>query len=201
MEQIESLEHNPMRAAHEAPRCQHIRHNGRRCAAPAQRGQNLCHFHKRIQPKSLYADDMDVHLPFIEDATSLQFALMRVMRTLLNGDTNYKACSLLLYGLQIACTNLKNFMAERPELEHSSEAQPKSQRTENEKAKIDPGKEEDETLAGILLRVLAKPDDVPSDQAPEIKTPADYYAAMERKQSLGAASLGDAPPAATPRSH
>ena len=37
----ERPDRDSMRAAHNAPRCQHIRLNGQPCAAPALRGQDL----------------------------------------------------------------------------------------------------------------------------------------------------------------
>jgi hypothetical protein len=59
---------------HEAPRCQHTRLNGQRCGSPALRGESHCHFHNRIQDRALAAEDREPFLPFVEDATSLQFA-------------------------------------------------------------------------------------------------------------------------------
>jgi hypothetical protein len=57
------------------------------------------------------------HLPFIEDATSLQFVLNRVLRCINSGPANHKTWALMLYALQIACTNLKSFMTEHPRAE------------------------------------------------------------------------------------
>jgi len=100
--------------ANAAPRCQHIKLNGQRCGAPALRAKRHCHFHDRIQERAM-AEDVSPFLPFVEDATSLQFALMRVMRLLQIGHSiEYKRCALLLYSLQIAASNLKAFMAEQP---------------------------------------------------------------------------------------
>ncbi|HUO97835.1 MAG TPA: hypothetical protein VMU01_04170, partial [Rhizomicrobium sp.] len=74
MDPIQSFHHNPMQAAHDAPRCQHIRYNGQRCAAPALRGQTICHFHERAADPATYEERSLP--PFIEDATSLQVVLM-----------------------------------------------------------------------------------------------------------------------------
>jgi len=100
-----------MQAAHDAPRCQHIRFNGQRCAAPALRGQTLCYFHDLAQDPDTYDQRW---LPLIEDATSLQIAIARVQRFLLMDCFEFKRATALLYSLQIACMNLKNLKAENP---------------------------------------------------------------------------------------
>ena len=117
-------DHQRIAAAHAAPRCRHIHKNGRQCGSPALHGESHCYFHKSILPSALDAEDMEHHLPFIEDATSLQFALMRVMRLLLKDGFEFKRAALLLYSLQIACSNLKNFRAERPQPHPAADQQP-----------------------------------------------------------------------------
>lgn len=143
-----------MRAAHDAPRCQHIKLNGQRCAAPALRGDNHCHFHNRIQFRALNAEDAEPFLPFVEDATSLQFALMRVMRLLQIGHSiEYKRCALLLYSLQIAASNLNAFMAEQPKPELAEGEQPQPELAGGEKGKMLEGKNGDEpSLADLPLK-------------------------------------------------
>jgi len=113
---------DPEHAAHlqEAPRCQHIRLNGQRCGSPALRGEGHCYFHKRITNPRMYIEEM----PFIEDATSLQVALMQVLHVLNIGHSvNYKFCAMTLYALQIACANLKNFRAEQSQREIAESGQ------------------------------------------------------------------------------
>jgi hypothetical protein len=111
--------------AHAALRCQHIHMSGKQCGSPAMRGEALCYFHKRLHSPGL---DFEPYLPLIEDASSLQLALARVMRGLQVGHVEYKRTALMLYALQIACANLKNFQAEHPEPElaedHQSEFEP-----------------------------------------------------------------------------
>ena len=104
----EETEQNPMRAAHEAPRCEHIRTNGTRCAAPALRGLRHCHFHNQL-PVLFETRTIE----FIEDATSLQLAIMQVIRLIVQDAIQPKRCTALLYALQLAFMNLKNFMAEQ----------------------------------------------------------------------------------------
>ncbi len=168
--------------AHAAPRCQHIRMNGRRCGSPALRGESHCYFHDRIQFRALDAEDAEPFLPFIEDATSLQFALMRVMRMLVRGGVEYKRCALLLYSLQIASSNLKAFMTEHPEPELA----------EAEKGRKVEGENGDEpSLAELLPGFLAKPEGDPNAPPPRIRSREDYYAAVEQKRPPSAASPGE----------
>lgn len=140
MDPILSPGHQRTRAALQAPRCQHIRLNGQRCAAPALRGQEHCHFHDSARHA---AHTISSDLPFIEDATSLQFVLMDVIRTLATGHADYKYCALMLYALQIAGANLKNLRAELP------------QATEVEAAKM-AGKHGDQSSRPELLLGPAK---------------------------------------------
>jgi len=167
--------------ANKAPRCQHIKLNGQRCAAPALRGESHCHFHNRIQYRALEAEDAEPFLPFIEDATSLQFALMRVMRMLVMGHVEHKRCALLLYSLQIACANLKNFMAEQPKPELAEgEKVPKIEpkRAGEEKARTS----DEPSLAEFLPGFLAKPEGGPDAEPPRIRSRKDYSAALEERR-------------------
>ncbi|HYN16003.1 MAG TPA: hypothetical protein VES66_09495 [Terriglobales bacterium] len=163
--------------AHRAPRCQHIRLNGRGCGSPALRGESLCYFHNR----ALQFKELDYTLPFIEDATSLQFALMQVIRLLQSGHANYKECGLLLYSLQIVSSNLKAVSAEQPRPELTESEEPKRARSENGK---DAGQNngDEPSLAEFLLGMLAKSDDDPEAEAPRIRSREDYYAAVERRR-------------------
>lgn len=100
-----------------ATRCQHTKMNGSPCAAPARRGQPFCIFHEPAHS----SDRPDYSLAVIEDATSLQFGIMQVMRALADHAIDPKNAALMLYGLQIAASNLKRFTAEQPD---SSEHEP-----------------------------------------------------------------------------
>ena len=102
--------HNPMEAAHTAPRCQHIRLNGARCGAPALTGGSLCRLHQHaLRPKRPNYD-----LPFVEDASSAQLALNQILRALQDKAWDLKTCALMLYDLQIACSNLKRLGEDWP---------------------------------------------------------------------------------------
>lgn len=95
-------------------RCQHIKVNGVQCGSPALRRNRFCFFHKRFHDERirLAADRArrssgTFVLPVLEDANSIQTALMQVMRLLLSHQIEHKTASLLLYALQTASTNLQ----------------------------------------------------------------------------------------------
>ena len=95
-------------------RCQHIKVNGTQCGSPALRRNRFCFFHKRFQDESIrLATDRKRNapatfvLPVLEDANSVQIALMQVMRLLVTGQIEHKTASLLLYALQTASSNLR----------------------------------------------------------------------------------------------
>jgi hypothetical protein len=95
-------------------RCQHLKINGTQCGSPALRRNRFCFFHKRFQDEriKLSADRArrgaaTFELPILEDANSIQIALMQVMRLLVAGQLDHKTASLLLYALQTASANLR----------------------------------------------------------------------------------------------
>jgi hypothetical protein len=95
-------------------RCQHLKINGTQCGSPALRRNRFCFFHKRFQDEQikLSADRArrgvaTFVLPVLEDANSIQIALMQVMRLLVCQQIEHKTASLLLYALQTASTNLR----------------------------------------------------------------------------------------------
>jgi hypothetical protein len=95
-------------------RCQHLKINGTQCGSPALRRNRFCFFHKRFQDEQikLTADRArrgvaTFILPVLEDANSIQIALMQVMRLLVSQQIDHKTASLLLYALQTASTNLR----------------------------------------------------------------------------------------------
>ena len=95
-------------------RCQHLKVNGTQCGSPALRRNRFCFFHKRFQDEriKLSADrarrgTATFVLPVLEDANSIQVALMQVMRLLISQQIDHKTASLLLYALQTASSNLR----------------------------------------------------------------------------------------------
>src|SRR3954447_19072178 len=94
--------------ANAAPRCQFMRLNDQRCTQPALTDQVFCRFHDLVDRPL-----MDARLiPFVEDATTLQLALMQVIRSVQLGQTDRRMAGIILYALQIAASNLKHFSEE-----------------------------------------------------------------------------------------
>ncbi len=91
-----------LEAARQAPRCMHVRANGVRCGSPAMRGDAFCYFHDR-----LYNRPSEAEFPFLEDAASIQMAIMQVLDGLRRGKLDRGVANSLLFGLQTASANLK----------------------------------------------------------------------------------------------
>jgi hypothetical protein len=99
------------------PRCTHIKTNGTQCGSPALRGRRFCFFHKnwqgqQIQLNAQPASPLSFTMPVLEDADSVQVALMQVMRLILSGQLDPKIAGLLLYALQTASLNLRQMKLE-----------------------------------------------------------------------------------------
>ncbi len=93
--------------------CEHIKSNGEFCGSPALRGRAYCYFHLtwvgrrlRTQKQVMKMECPPPELPALEDANSIQLALMQVMDALIHGRISTKISGQLLYGLQIASSNL-----------------------------------------------------------------------------------------------
>jgi hypothetical protein len=91
-----------LEAARQAPRCMHVRSSGVRCGSPAMRGDAFCYFHDR-----LYNRPAEESFPFLEDAASIQMAIMQVLDGLRRGKLEKGVANSLLFGLQTASSNLK----------------------------------------------------------------------------------------------
>jgi hypothetical protein len=94
--------------------CKHIKANGEFCGSPALRGREYCYFHLtvlgrrlRTQKHIMQGENHYLQLPTLEDGDSIQMALMQVMEALLRDQIDTKLAGLLLYGLQIASSNLQ----------------------------------------------------------------------------------------------
>jgi hypothetical protein len=97
----------------DVPRCQHVKTNGTQCGSPALRRRRHCFFHDRVQrERARIAANQSLlrrfDLPLLEDANSVQMALMKVIQMLGSGEMDHKTAGLMLYGLQTASVNLRN---------------------------------------------------------------------------------------------
>ncbi len=95
-------------------RCQHIKVNGIQCGSPALKHKKFCYFHQQWQQRRIQITANQARrsraaldLPVLEDANSIQVALMQVMRLLLANQLDPRRGALLLYGLQTASANLR----------------------------------------------------------------------------------------------
>ena len=94
-------------------RCQHIKINGIQCGSPALKRRKFCYFHHQWHQRGIGPIDpggscFALDLPLLEDANSIQVALMRVMYLLITHQIDQKRAALLLYALQIASSNLRH---------------------------------------------------------------------------------------------
>jgi hypothetical protein len=87
--------------------------NGTQCGSPALRRRRHCFFHERIRrERAKIAADTSAQrgfdLPLLEDANSVQVALMKVIQMLGSGRMDHRTAGLILYALQTASVNLRN---------------------------------------------------------------------------------------------
>ena len=97
--------------------CRHIKTNGTQCQAPSLADGLWCFFHTRLhqrhsrfRPIEVSTDSIvrtqPVHLSALEDRDSVQVALSVVINALASGQMESRQATALLYGLQIASSNL-----------------------------------------------------------------------------------------------
>lgn len=86
--------------------CRHIKPNGLRCKSPALRGRAFCYFHARLHVPSRLGGMSDVQIPVPEDTAAIQLGLSQVFEALLTSRIDAKKAAQLLWGLQIASSNI-----------------------------------------------------------------------------------------------
>jgi DNA repair exonuclease SbcCD ATPase subunit len=94
-----------LRAARQAPRCEHIKSNAQRCGSPAVGGQKFCFFHNLARGGA-------VEFPVLEDRRALQIAILRVCERLANGTIAPANAKVLLEGLTMASKNAERMVCE-----------------------------------------------------------------------------------------
>lgn len=95
------------------PLCKHWMDNATRCGSPAMRGTRYCYSHHREQARSARQNAERARQRWFEsapldDAPSVQRALMQVMTRLLSGNIAHKQAGQILYKLQMASVNLRS---------------------------------------------------------------------------------------------
>jgi hypothetical protein len=88
--------------ANDSPRCMYVKPDGVRCGSPRLKTGELCYTHQRMER----ARSLRVRMPPLEDANSIQVAIMEVNKALLDHQICAKDAGLLLYGLQTAAANV-----------------------------------------------------------------------------------------------
>ncbi|HTR23563.1 MAG TPA: hypothetical protein VMI10_06230 [Terriglobales bacterium] len=107
----------------EIRRCQHVSAKGTQCGSPALKGNNSCYYHEQCKGEEVpsYANWEDAspsgtaRLPALDDAHSIQVVIRQVMILLMRRQIDQKTAGLMLYGCQIASTNLKRMTEEKPQ--------------------------------------------------------------------------------------
>jgi len=87
--------------------CRHIRTSGGRCRAAALHNENFCYYHLSQRRHSI-----TLQLPPLEDRSSIQIAVSRVLASLAAGLIDRRDAGMYLYGIQIAATNLRGSINE-----------------------------------------------------------------------------------------
>ncbi|MGA8762871.1 MAG: hypothetical protein WB562_08415 [Candidatus Sulfotelmatobacter sp.] len=93
------------------PLCQHWMDNVTRCGSPAMKGTRYCYLHHLGQARGAKKNAERARQSWFEsapldDAASVQRALMQVMTRLLSGNIAHKQAGQILYKLQTASVNL-----------------------------------------------------------------------------------------------
>jgi len=101
------------------PLCDHVMSSGIRCGSPAVRGQSRCYYHhsmRTLVPRRFVAsesfrdqNEQGIRLfpmPLLEDATSIQTALMQVIHAMLEGAIHVHTGRNVLFALRTAQRNL-----------------------------------------------------------------------------------------------
>jgi len=83
--------------------------SGKKCRAAALRGTPYCYFHTRVHQSAKPKPELKnepLKLPLLEDRSAIQLALAEILDALATARIDSKQAGLLLYGLQIASTNI-----------------------------------------------------------------------------------------------
>jgi len=89
--------------------CQHIKANGIPCGSPPWGRRRYCYFHAEMRLRARRrAAKPACQFPLLEDANSIQIAIMQTIDDLAHNRIDRKQAALLLYGFQTASLNLRH---------------------------------------------------------------------------------------------
>lgn len=119
-----------------AAQCQHVRLNGERCTQPARRNTNFCRFHAKAMQASQDLREFAEQMPVLEDGASIQITIMKVVRHLMGRPMNDQNARAILYGLQLASTNLARCQSSPNQLSDPMRPQQPSQSPGTQKEEV-----------------------------------------------------------------
>ena len=91
------------------PQCKHVKLDGNPCVQPARRGKEFCRFHHILYEPVVMPGQPLYRPPILEDTASVQVVIMQVIRELMRQPIDRHNAGLILYGLQLASSNLARF--------------------------------------------------------------------------------------------
>ena len=99
--------------------------NAARCGSPAMRGTQYCYSHQREQARGARINAERTRQRWFEsaplqDAVSVQRALVQVMTRLVAGDIDHKRAGQILFKLQTASVNLRSAGFDLGKADHES---------------------------------------------------------------------------------
>ena len=165
---------------HSIPRCQHIKVNGTQCGSPALRRNRLCY---ALNADRARRNRAVFDLPLLEDANSIQLALMQVMRLILSGQLDGKTAGLLLYALQTASSNLARTNFE-PTIKTRVVIDPRT--VDQTPLGEDPWNREDYREQEESDEVVATGEESPEEEIPQIQAVAEPPKAKQQGAPLRA---------------
>src|SRR6266704_2062077 len=86
-------------------RCRHVFTDGHRCGSPSLRQQDLCYYHHASR-RGPSGGRCHFLTPRIDDRPAIQIAIYDILARIALGELELKTAGMLLYGLQIAASNL-----------------------------------------------------------------------------------------------
>ena len=151
--------------------CRHIFTDGHRCGSPCLRHEEFCYYHHTTRrpieaPHARRARQTHFDLPLPEDRSAIQQAIGQVLLAIAANTLDPRRAGLLLYGLQIASSNLP-----RHSPDHTHPPQVEEITTHPEQGLLAPATEYDEdkisgrpTFLRDILNNLRAPKDTQEPQ-------------------------------------
>ncbi len=123
--------------------CRERKYNGDPCQSRALYGEIVCHYHKVMGKDAVNIDNKPsghAYLPVFEDAVSIQSAITDVCEMMLHRRIEPKECSILLYAMQVASTNMA----------HMNGNNVQSKNNKGKKSKKNNGSDPSSSVAALL---------------------------------------------------